>query len=154
MNITNIKMIYQATIHGDNNENFKKYCNNKGPTLIIIKAENNIFGGFTKCKWTDENFSFVNDKDAFLYSISNKKVFDIINPEKDITNYEKGYAFACFGNTKEWDGIYLFDDFLRYKQCYCNPKKITNIYDLKNEKDLCSLKIFMIKEMEVYQIIE
>ena len=67
MKISNMKMIYQATKNEDKSEDFKKYCNNKGPTLTIIKSENNeIFGGFTKCNWTNENFAFSNDKDAFL----------------------------------------------------------------------------------------
>ena len=59
MNISNIKMIYQATKHGDKCEDFKKYCNNKGSTLTVIKSQNDeIFGGFTKCNWTDENYTY------------------------------------------------------------------------------------------------
>ena len=59
MSISNIKMLYQATKHGDTSEDFKKYCNNKGPTLTIIKSENDeIFGGFTKSNWNNENFAY------------------------------------------------------------------------------------------------
>ena len=153
-NISNIKMIYQATKHDDKSEDFKKNCNNKGPILTIIKSENDeIFGGFTKCNWTNVNFAFSNDKDAFLYSITNKKIFDIIQPEKAIINYDIGYAFACFGNTNSWDGIYLFSGFLSDKEGYCNPEKLTNIYNLKSEEDISSQKNFMIKEVEVFQII-
>ena len=126
MNFSNIKMIYQATKHGDKSENFKQHCNNKGPTLTIIKSENNeIFGGFTKCNWTNENFAYSYDECAFLFSITNKKIFDIIKPEKAIINYNIGYAFTCFGNTNDWDGIYLSDRFLSEKYCFCNPKKLT-----------------------------
>jgi hypothetical protein len=50
-------------------------------------------------------------------------------------------------------GIYLCDNFLSIPQCYCNPKKLTDIYNLKNKEDLCSQDIFILKEMEVYQII-
>ena len=148
-----MKMIYKATIQGDNGKNFKKFCNNKGPTITIIKSENNeIFGGFTKCNWTNENFIYGNDKDAFLFSITNKKIFDVIKPENAIINYRKGYVFACFGNTNKWDGIYLGDGFLNKKQCYCNPKKLTEIYNISEKQDLCSLDIFNSNEVEVYQI--
>ena len=130
INFSNIKKLYSATIHGDTSEDFKKYCNNKGPTLIMIKSEKDeIFGGFTKSNWNNENFAFGYDNDAFLYSITNKKVFDVIKPEKAIVNYKIGYAFACFGNKNDWDGIYLCDNFLSESQCYCNPKKLTDIYN-------------------------
>ena len=155
MSISNIKMLYQATKHGDTSEDFKKHCNNKGPTLTIIKSENDeIFGGFTKSNWNNENFAYGQDEDAFLYSITNKKIFDVIKPEKAILNYDIDYALACFGNTNDWDGIYLFDEFLTIAQGYCNPKKLTNIYNLKNKNELSTENIFMIKEVEVFQIIK
>ena len=64
-----------------------------------------------------------------------------------------GYAFACFGNTNDWDEIYLFDEFLSSPQCYSNPRRLTNVYNLKIKGDLCSQGLFILKEMEVYQII-
>ena len=94
------------------------------------------------------------DEDAFLYSITNKKIFQVLKPKKAIINYNEGYAFASFGNTNDWDGIYLFDEFLTIAQGYCNPKKLTNIYNLKNKNELSTENIFMIKEVEVFQIIK
>ena len=147
-------MIYQATKHGDKGEDFKKYCNNKGSTLTVIKSQNDeIFGGFTKCNWTNENNTYSYDDCAFLYSIANKKTFNVIKPEKAIINYDIGYAFACFGNTNDWDGIYLFDEFLSDMQGYCNPKKLTEIYNLESEEDISSLGNFTVKEVEVFQIV-
>ena len=154
INFSNIKKLYTATINGDTSKDFKKYCNNKGPTLVIIKSKKDeILGGFTKSNWNNDYFSYGYDNEAFLYSITNKKVFDILKPEKAIINYQIGYAFACFGNKNDWDGIYLCDNFLNESQCYCNPKKLTDIYNLKQEEDLCCQEILMLKEMEVYQII-
>ena len=66
--------------------------NNKGPTLTIIKSENDeIFGGFTKSNWNNENFAYGYDEDAFLYFITNKKIFYVIKPEKAILNYDIDY---------------------------------------------------------------
>ena len=113
INFRDIKNIYWATIQDDSIKDFKRCCNNKGPTLIIIKSEKDeIFGGFTKSSWNNNNHEYGYDKDSFLYSITNKKVFDIINPEKAIINFDIGYLFACFGNTNNWNGIYLGDKFL------------------------------------------
>lgn len=150
--INNIELLYRASINGKTVTDFKKYCNNKGATLIVVQTKKNeIFGGFTKCDWTNENFTFSKDDKAFLYSITNKKIFDILIPEKAIINYDEGYAFACFGNTNDWDGLYFSENDHNING-YNNTKKLTNIYNIKDSKELCSDKFFEINEMEVYQI--
>ena len=153
VNIKKLNLLYQATVNGDSSRDFKKHCNYKGPTLTLIKTKNDdVFGGFTKCNLTNAP-SYGYDEDAFLFSISNKKIFDVIKPEKAIITYEINYAFACFGNTNDWDGLYFFDDFLSTKQGYNNPKKLTDIYNLPDSKLLCNENYFQLKEMEVYQIV-
>ena len=148
----NIELIYCASKNGNICKDFKNHCNNKGSTLLVVKTKDNeIFGGFTKCDWTNDNFKYGNDKDAFLYSITNKKVFDILKPEKAIINYSEDYAFGCFGNTNDWDGLYFFEQPYGIEG-YNNYKKLTNIYDIKNSNDLCKERLFKAIEMEVYEI--
>ena len=49
------KLIYRASEHGYTAESFHKYCNDKGPTLIVIKSsEGWIFGGYTTQSWSGE----------------------------------------------------------------------------------------------------
>ena len=152
--IKKINLLYQATINGDTSVDFKNHCNEKGPTLTLVKTNNNeVFGGFTKCNLTNNHFRFGYDEDAFLFSISNKKIFDVIKPEQAIINYDINYAFGCFGNTNDLDGLYFFDNFLSTKQGYNNPKKLTDIYNLPDSKLLCKENYFQLKEMEVYQIV-
>ena len=46
------KMIYRASEHGYTAKSFHKYCDNKGPTLMMIKSsEGWIFGGYTTQSW-------------------------------------------------------------------------------------------------------
>ena len=46
------KLLYRASEHGYSAESFHKCCDNKGPTLIIIKSiEGWIFGGYTIRSW-------------------------------------------------------------------------------------------------------
>ncbi len=46
------KLIYRASEHEYSAESFHQYCDNKGPTLIIIKSsEGWIFGGYTTQSW-------------------------------------------------------------------------------------------------------
>ncbi len=46
------KLIYRASEHGYTSMSFHKYCNDKGPTLIVIKSSGGwIFGGYTSQSW-------------------------------------------------------------------------------------------------------
>ncbi len=46
------KLLYRASEHGYTGESFHEYCNDKGPTLIVIKSsEGWIFGGYTTQSW-------------------------------------------------------------------------------------------------------
>ena len=49
------KLIYRASEHEYTAESFHKYCDNKGPTLIVIKSsEGWIFGGYTTKSWSGD----------------------------------------------------------------------------------------------------
>ena len=46
------KLLYRASEHGYTSESFHECCDNKGPTLVIIKSsEGWIFGGYTTRSW-------------------------------------------------------------------------------------------------------
>ena len=54
------KLIYRASEHRYTAKSFHKYCDNKGPTLIVIKSsEGWIFGGYTTQSWS--GLSMYND---------------------------------------------------------------------------------------------
>ena len=47
-----MKLIYRASEHEYTAESFFKYCNVRGPTLIVIKSTGGwIFGGYTTQSW-------------------------------------------------------------------------------------------------------
>ena len=47
------KMIYRASEHGYTGKSFHEYCDDKGPTLIVIKSSGScIFGGYTTQSWS------------------------------------------------------------------------------------------------------
>ncbi len=48
----NWKLIYRASEHGYTAESFHECCDDKGPTLIVIKSDGGwIFGGYTTQSW-------------------------------------------------------------------------------------------------------
>ena len=49
-------LIYSASGHGWDAATFHANCDNKGPTVTVVKSGNNIFGGYTEQSWDGEFF--------------------------------------------------------------------------------------------------
>ena len=49
------RLLFQASRDGFASENFHWKCDNKGPTVTIVKSGKYIFGGFTEKSWTSKN---------------------------------------------------------------------------------------------------
>ena len=43
---------YQATEHKCNGSKFHELCDNKGPTVTLIRVNENVFGGYADKSWT------------------------------------------------------------------------------------------------------
>ena len=48
------RLLFRASRDGFAAETFHSKCDNKGPTVTIVKSGNNIFGGFTEVPWTSK----------------------------------------------------------------------------------------------------
>ena len=65
------KLLYRASQDGFESSNFHLKCDGHGNTLTILKANGFLFGGFTKATWSSSG-QWKSDKDAFLFSLTNK----------------------------------------------------------------------------------
>ncbi|KAL9649988.1 hypothetical protein ABK040_003106 [Willaertia magna] len=62
-------LLWQGTRDGFNANIFHTNCDNKGPTITIVKTTcGSIFGGYTSVNWTS-NTSYFSDSNAFLFSL-------------------------------------------------------------------------------------
>lgn len=110
--------IYSAKLNGDSASTFHLYCDNKGPTMTLIKdTEGNIFGGFTNIPWKSTiSAEWVgNDPFAFLFSINKQKIIlhDNDTQEKTVTMCKSnGPIFGdddlvisdnCTSNQESWN---------------------------------------------------
>lgn len=77
------------------------YCDDKGPTIVLIQTEKGRkFGGYAHVSWS-KNSPGIYKKDAssFLFSLDKRLIFPVKNPEKAINcDYYKGPSFGacCF----------------------------------------------------------
>ena len=104
------KLLYKASVDGDNYKIFHKKCDNKGETVTIIKSDQNkLFGIYATTNW-DINEKIV--KTGILYSLNMRKYFseNFYTSYKDfgpnIFNYnEKFYLYVsnlCLHNNNSY----------------------------------------------------
>ena len=136
--------------NGTTSEYFHKYCDNKGPSLILIKTKNNkIFGGFTPLNWNtkDGNTKDLNNK-TFIFSLNLKKKYDMINKE--------GVAII---NSPEYGPIFGQIDFALTKdmakgESYADScSNFLSIDNLELTGERGNLGNFETEEFEVYKVI-
>ena len=48
---TTCSLLFRASTDGNTPADFHRCCDNKGPTLVLIKSGEYIFGGFTLQSW-------------------------------------------------------------------------------------------------------
>lgn len=144
-NIT-FELIYKATIDGDTSEDFHSICDNRGSNVVIIKTTKGfIFGGYTSISW-DKSNKYKTDANAFLFSISMKKIYLIKTISEAILCNDS--AGPIFGSGHD---IYITgDSFLSSNSNTCSLKTYSNGYWTEiNGKE----SKFVVQELEVYQII-
>jgi len=65
-------LLYRATTDGKSLQAFHRCCDNKGPTLLVVKSGHYICGGYTSKSWqSHEEYTATVDIEAFLYSLVN-----------------------------------------------------------------------------------
>ena len=64
-----VQLLYKSSRDGIDYKKFHQFCDNKGPTLSIIKSKDgDIFGGYTNIPWTSSD-SYKKDKgQSFVFS--------------------------------------------------------------------------------------
>ena len=57
------KLLYRASRNGWASSNFHSCCNNKGPTVTVVKSGNYIFGGYTDQSWDGKSYITITNRD-------------------------------------------------------------------------------------------
>ena len=77
--------LFTMSINGSSPNDFHQYCDNKGPTLTLIKtSKNKIFGGFIPLNWEsgEDLLKLDGNNQTFIFSLDLMKKFDMLNKEK------------------------------------------------------------------------
>jgi hypothetical protein len=94
---TDLVNIYRATRDGD--ANFHAFCDNKGPTVVVILANGHLFGGYTSIDW-DDSGSFKTDTKSFVFSLTNPQKYLVFQGNNYWAIYSAtGSTTFHFGNS-------------------------------------------------------
>ena len=95
--IVKLTRLYRATVNGFQAAQFHALCNDKGPTLSLIRTTaGHIFGGFTTISWDSSN-GYKNDTHSFLFSVDKQIKFPIVNSFGNAINCTSSYG-PTFGS--------------------------------------------------------
>ncbi|TNV83807.1 hypothetical protein FGO68_gene6929 [Halteria grandinella] len=157
------KLIYKGLRDGFSSLNFHLKCDDISPTVTLIKSGgfNQIFGAYTSQPWSSQNFRWVRDEKAFLFSLSQgarylqdgSKTKDEMNLGKSVFHH-KDYLVA-FGAGHD---LYIASNCNSNRNSYCNIST-TYMQDQNTQESLGQLKQlagsynFYVEEIETYQVI-
>ena len=66
-----MKLLYRGSRDGALSKDFHKKCDNKGPTVTLIKSEEEyIFGGYTSISWSN-GYDICLDNNSFIFTLIN-----------------------------------------------------------------------------------
>ena len=78
------KLLYRCSIDGDSSYIFHEKCDEKGPTITLVKTDKGFrFGGYTSTSWNNIE-DFQKDSTAFIFSLNKKQKYNIKNEDETI----------------------------------------------------------------------
>ena len=92
-------LLYRSSIDGYKAKDFHEKCDGKNNILVLVKANNFLFGGYTSSGWNSRNGVYVKSDESFIFSLSNPSnkpcVFKCVKPERAI--FDSPWFSVCFG---------------------------------------------------------
>ena len=142
-----LKLLFKFSKKEDKVSDFHSKCDNIPSILCVIKTKKNIkFGGYTEISWNNSNKEKYDDN-AFCFSLTKYKIYDIIKGSVAIGDY---YNHIVFRNNIFW----LSTDYntLYNGSCVKNSKSNFSgeeiLYEINNGEEY-----FEVDKFEVYQVL-
>ena len=146
------ELLYRGSRDGFTATSFHKKCDNKGPTVVIIRSNlGKVFGGFTDIAW-DSSDTCKSTKNAFLFSIDRRAKYPLTPGKEGCAIYCNANYGPTFGGGHD---ICIYNDCNTSKVSYSHfPTSYTcNEYANKGKSDyLAGAYNFTVIEIEVYSV--
>lgn len=77
------KLIYKGSRDGFSALSFHLKADDTGPTVTLIRSNDQVFGGFATASWTSSHYRWVRDERAFLFSLTHGRRYIQTNNTPD-----------------------------------------------------------------------
>ena len=143
--IKKMKLLYRASKDGLNLNNLRDKINNKSNLIFLFLIGNTrIFGSFISSKIEVQHQTYTKDENAFVFSLNNNKIYEILIPQYAIYFYN-GYT-VLIGNNWNGNGFWINSGKFNEK-LLTEPK----IYDFQKNYELTEGKNEF-NELEIFEI--
>ncbi|GBB92192.1 hypothetical protein RclHR1_01980017 [Rhizophagus clarus] len=134
-------LLLRGTKDGFGVEVFKKKCNNKGATIVIIKLKNSnkIIGGYNPIRWS-ESGSYLSSNQSFIFSFYS----NTLDSSTNILSRVKDSFYAILDDNNRGQGFGFGDLYIFLKSCKLKHYT-TRIHDSDT---------FEIDDYEVFQVLK
>ncbi len=145
-----MKLLYRYSKDGLEFQTIINKINNKSNLIFLYYTGNQrIFGAYIKTKLENiQHNKYFKDENAFVFSLNNNKIYQILVPEYAIRFY-KDYLIL-FGNTDKSNGFFSLgesNDTIYDIHLLNTPK----IYDFQKNNELTE-GLNKLTELEIYEI--
>ncbi|XP_078353557.1 uncharacterized protein LOC144638224 isoform X3 [Oculina patagonica] len=148
-------LLFRASTDGYTPADFHRCCDNKGPTLVVIKSGEYIFGGYTSQSWESPGFTkAIPDSQSFLFTLVNPSGNE---PVKITPNTDA--SIKCYSSLGPSFGKNQYCDLVVWSHLF-NPRVgyLALGYGFKCPKNVHSgeyftgKSLFDISELEVFKV--
>lgn len=145
------KTLYVASRDGDSAATFHKLCNDKGPTVVIIKSTNGaVFGGYTDLSWKSVG-NYVKSTASFLFRLRPVMTkYTIKSGREAHAIYDNSGYGPTFGAGHD---IYVVNNALSSTSSYTNGGNSYNIPSYPNFQLTDGTKQFKVKDYIVVEAV-
>lgn len=146
------RILYRATIHGDDAKTFHSLCDYKNNLLFLVKTKKNYrFGGFTtKMISPRDDCKTIRDDDSFCFSLNLKKIYNRIKDLHIYINMEEIITFLM-------DIFKIYNNFFKKESICTDAREGKKYICFDNQKSNYEInggeKTFLVQELEVFEII-
>jgi len=147
------KLLFRGSKDGFSSGQFHSLCDNKGPTLVLVKSRLGFyFGGFNSTSWINSSGQYSQTPNCFLFSLNHKTKHEIYqHPENAI--YHKSDFGPTFG---EGHDLHISSDCHKNQSSYSilgHTYKCPFGYNNDQSKNyLAGTHHFEVEDYEVFQL--
>jgi hypothetical protein len=130
MKVVTLTLLFSGSTHGWERSKFHELCDEKGPTITVMKSKaGKVFGGFAMQSWDSET-GYKADEMAFIYSIDRQQIYRATDAQKAL------YCYSSWGPSFGACALGLYGDPLNGENvgyCYTHGKSNSIFYRIKSD---------------------